>query len=147
MKQPTTWVYTKIATTRECYTGNISILLRVGLGIVILLAGIHKLIAPAVWSDYLAPIFATRWPLSISLTMMVFGLSEVPVGILLLLDRYTFAMAMIVAISMAGTVINLGIAALQTGQFVDVLIRDFGLLILAIGVVFVESEKYSNNER
>lgn len=146
MKQPMTRAYAVIATTRERYDGDASTVLRVGLGVVILLAGLHKLVAPAVWSDYLAPIFAMHWPVSLTLTMVVFGFSELPFGLLLIIDRYTLAAAAIVALSMAGTIVNLIIAALQTGRFVDILIRDFGLLILALGVVLVEIEKRLNDE-
>lgn len=146
MKQTTSRVDTAVATIREHSIGDASTVLRVGLGIVILLAGLHKLVAPAVWGDYLAPIFAMHWPVSITLTMVVFGLSELPFGVLLIIDRYTLAAAVVVAVSMAGTVIDLVIAALQTGQFVDILIRDFGLLVLAIGVVLVENANHSSNE-
>lgn len=146
MHRLTTRAYTVAATTRERYNGGASTVLRVGLGIVILLAGLHKLVAPAVWGDYLAPIFAMRWPVSITLTMVVFGLSELPFGVLLIIDRYTLAAAVIVASSMAGTIINLAIAALQTGRFIDILIRDFGLLVLAVGVVLVEIANRSTDE-
>lgn len=147
MKQPTTRAYAAIATTRERSDGDASTVLRVGLGIVILLAGLHKLVAPAVWGDYLAPVFAMRWPVSLTLTMVIFGLSELPFGILLIIDRYTLGAAVIVALSMAGTVIDLAIAALQTGKFVDILIRDFGLLVLATGVVLIEVANRSSDER
>lgn len=114
--------------------GTADALLRVGLGVVVLLAGLHKLVAPADWGVYLAPLFARRWPIPVDLTMVLFGLSELPVGLLLILDRFTALAAGIVAVSMAGVVVDLAVAALQTGRFVDVLVRDIGLAVLATGV-------------
>lgn len=108
--------------------------LRVGLGVVILAAGLHKLVAPGAWAVYLAPLFAVRWPVSLDVTMVVFGVTEVPFGLALLADRWTTIAAGIVAISMLGTVGNLAIAWVQTGKFADTLIRDLGLFVLAVGV-------------
>lgn len=123
-----------IAISIDRYVEDSSAVLRIGLGIVILLAGLHKLVEPAVWVPYLAPLFAVHWPISTELTMVLFGSSELPVGIALIIDRYTSIAAAIVAISMIGTVFNLFIAILQTGQFIDILIRDIAVLVLAIGV-------------
>lgn len=116
------------------YIEDDSVVLRIGLGVVILLAGVHKIVEPAVWIPYLAPLFAVRWPISIKLTMVLFGLSELPVGIVLIADRYTTVAGTVVALSMIGTILNLAIAALQTGRFIDILIRDFAVLVLAISV-------------
>ncbi|PSP55558.1 DoxX family protein [Halobacteriales archaeon QS_1_67_19] len=107
---------------------------RVGLGVVILAAGLHKFVAPGAWAVYLAPVFADRWPVALDLTMVVFGATELPVALALLADRWTAIAAGIVAVSMLGTVGNLAIAWAQTGQFADVLIRDAGLFVLASGV-------------
>ena len=109
-------------------------ILRVGLGLVILAAGLHKFVAPGAWAVYLAPLFADRWPVGLDLTMVVFGATEVPVGLALLADRWTTLAAAIVAVSMLGTLGNLLIAWVQTGQFGDTIVRDFGLLVLATGV-------------
>jgi uncharacterized membrane protein YphA (DoxX/SURF4 family) len=108
--------------------------LRVGLGVVILAAGLHKFIAPSAWAVYMAPLFADRWPIGLDLTMVIFGVTELPVAAALLADRWTTIAAAIVAVSMLGTVGNLAIAWAQTGEFADVLIRDFGLFVLATGV-------------
>lgn len=108
--------------------------LRAGLGVVILAAGLHKFVAPGAWAVYMAPLFAQRWPVGLDLTMVVFGATELPVGLALIADRWTTVAAAIVAVSMLGTVGNLAIAWVQTGQFGDTLIRDFGLFVLATGV-------------
>lgn len=111
--------------------------MRLGLGGVILLAGAHKLVAPAVWTAYAAPVVTAFWPeavLSFEGFMVINGVVEVLFGLVLLIDRYTPLVAGVVALSLAGVVLNLAVGALATGKFVDVLIRDLGLTILAVGV-------------
>lgn len=108
--------------------------LRVGLGVVILLAGAHKLVAPGPWEEYLAPVFAERWPVPLDATMVAFGISELPFGIALIGGWYTALAAAVVAVSMLGVLVDLGILWLQTGAGADVAIRDFGAFVLATGV-------------
>lgn len=126
----------KDATERQYseYADLAPVALRIGLGVVILAAGLHKLVEPGAWAVYMAPLFAARWPVGLDPTMVVFGVTEVPVGLALLADRWTAIAAGIVAVSMLGTVGNLAIAWVQTGDFADTLIRDFGLFVLATGV-------------
>lgn len=104
------------AISRDRYVQDSSVALRIGLGVVILLAGLHKLAEPARWVPYLAPLFAVRWPISIKPTMVVFGLSERPIGICLVINRYT------------------AVAAFHIGQFIGIIIRDLAVFILATGV-------------
>lgn len=111
--------------------------LRVGLGLTILLAGAHKLVAPDVWHAYLAPSIAAVWPttvLPLDPTFVLFGGSEVLFGVLLLADWHTPTVALLTALSLAGVVANLGIAVAAGEPVVDVLIRDIGLTVFAIGV-------------
>lgn len=110
------------------------ILLRVGLGVVILLAGLHKLVDPGAWGTYLAPAFAERWPVSVEFSMLLFGVSELPFGLALIVGAYTTLSAAVVAVSMLGVLVDLGILWLQTGAGLDVAVRDLGLFVLASGV-------------
>lgn len=103
-----------------------------GLFSVILLAGLHKLVSPGVWAPYLAPTAAAVWPLAAEPTMVLFGLSEVIVAPFLLAERYRVIAAAVVAVSLAGTVVGLVVLALETGRGIDVLIRDLGLIALAV---------------
>lgn len=116
------------------YDAHADAVLRVGLGVVVLLAGLHKVVAPGPWGQYLAPPLAARWPVSVDATMVAFGLSEVPFGLLLVADRYAALSAAVVAVSMLGVVANLALGALAGERVVDVLVRDAGLLVLATGV-------------
>lgn len=105
---------------------------RVGLGVVILLAGIHKLLAPEAWAVYLVPPFDRLVILSPVEFMLLNGVLEPPFALALILDRYTTFAAAFVTVSLAVTVVYLTIAAVLTGgAFVDVLVRDIGLAALA----------------
>ncbi len=111
--------------------------LRGGLGVVILLAGAHKLVAPAAWHAYLAPPLAELWPtalIGLDPTFVLFGVSEVVFGLLLLADWHTPTVAVLTALSLAGVVLNLGLGVLLGEPWVDVLVRDLGLTLLAFGV-------------
>lgn len=113
------------------------VLLRGGLGVTILLAGSHKLVAPAAWHAYLAPPLAALWPtglLPLSPTFVLFGVSEVLFGLLLLADWHTPTVATLTALSLLGVVVNLGLGVTVGEPYVDVLIRDIGLTLLAFGV-------------
>jgi uncharacterized membrane protein YphA (DoxX/SURF4 family) len=118
-------------------------LLRVGLGVTILLAGLHKLLAPGAWHAYLAPPFAAAWPgglLSLDALFVLFGVSEVPVGALLLADRWASLMAAVVAVSMLGVVVNLLVGLAVGDPVTDVLVRDLGLTAYAAGVAVLEAD-------
>jgi len=116
--------------------------LRAGLGATILLAGAHKLVAPGAWHAYLAPAFAALWPtglLPLDPAFVAFGVSEVVVGALLLVDRYSSLMAAVVAVSMLGVDVNLAVAMVQGEPVADVLVRDLGLTLWAAGVMLLEA--------
>lgn len=119
-------------------------LLRAGLGATILLAGAHKLVAPGEWHAYLAPLFASLWPTTVvplDPAFVLFGVSEVVVGALLLADRYASLMAAVVAVSMLGVVVDLAVAVAQGQPFGDVLVRDVGLTLYATGVALAEADR------
>ncbi|MFB6310951.1 MAG: DoxX family protein [Salinirussus sp.] len=112
-------------------------ILRLGLGVTILLAGGHKLIAPAAWHAYLAPPLAAAWPTvaaPLDPVFVLFGISEVGFGVLLLADWHTPTIAGLTGLSLVGVVLNLAIGAAVGVQVIDVLIRDLGLAALAFGV-------------
>lgn len=107
-------------------------LARVGLGLMLILAGAHKFLAPTAWTRYLIdPIvpFILVTPVTF---MLVNGLLELGFGIALLIDRIAKIAAGVAAVSLTATVVYLGgVAVLQGGQFMDLMIRDVGLAALA----------------
>lgn len=123
-------------------------IMRVGLGTVLLLAGIHKLVAPVVWTKYAAPWVIGVWPdwlLSFEFFMRLNGAIEVGFGIALVANVYPTVLAGITALSLLSVVINLGTGALMTGEYVDVLIRDFGLTLLAAAVALLSARQSSTS--
>ena len=110
-------------------------LARVGLGVVILLAGLHKLVAPEAWAVYVVPPFDRLLPMTPVAFMLLNGVLEPPFALALLFDRYTTIAAAFVTLSLVVTVGYLAVAALLTGgACVDVIVRDVGLAALAASV-------------
>lgn len=108
---------------------------RVGLGLTILLAGVHKLVAPAAWTVYVADWLAPWLLVSPIVFMLANGVIEVGFGAAILVNRFTWLAAGIAAVSLAATVGYLAIvAAVDGGRFLDVLVRDVGLAALAWSV-------------
>lgn len=119
------------------YRRHRGMVLRGGLGVTIFLAGVDKLIEPAAWHAYLAPPLVAIWPTGsfpLTPTFALFGISEILFGVLLLADWHTPTVAAATAVSIGGVVINLAIGIAVGEPYVDVLIRDFGLMALAAGV-------------
>ncbi|WP_433624275.1 DoxX family protein [Halomicrococcus sp. NG-SE-24] len=110
---------------------------RVGLGLTILLAGVHKLFAPDAWAAYVVDWLAPWLVVSPDAFMLANGVLEVGFGLAILRDRYAAFAAAVVAISLTATVAYLAFAALTVdAPFVDVLVRDVGLTALAWAVLF-----------
>lgn len=99
-----------------------------------LLAGLHKLVAPGAWAVYVVPPFDLLLPTTPRQFMLANGVLELPFGLALLADRYAALAAAVVAVSLAATVGYLAVASALGRAFVDVLIRDLGLVALAVGV-------------
>lgn len=112
-----------------------STLSRVGLGAMLLVAGVHKLLAPGVWAAYVVDWLAPLLVVSPRTFMLANGPPEILVGLLLVADRYTAPAAAVAAVSLAATSAYLAVVAVTRGAFVDVLARDLGLTALAWAVL------------
>lgn len=106
-------------------------LARIGLGAMLVLAGVHKLLAPEAWAVYVTDWLAPWLLVSPRLFMLANGPPEILVGGLLLADRYVAPATVVAAVSLPATVLSLAAVAVTDGLFVDVLIRDVGLTALA----------------
>lgn len=110
---------------------------RVGLGAMVLLAGVHKLLAPGVWATYVTDWLAPWLVVSPVAFMLVNGVLEVGFGAAIVADRATAFAAGVAAVSLSATTAYLGLAAVvEGGFFVDVFVRDVGLSALAWAVLF-----------
>jgi uncharacterized membrane protein YphA (DoxX/SURF4 family) len=107
---------------------------RVGLGAMVLLAGVHKLLDPAAWTIYVVGWLEPALVVSPTTFVLANGWLELVFGLALLLDRYTLFAAFVAAVSLSVTVAYLAVVWLTTGQFGDVVARDVGLAALAWAV-------------
>lgn len=80
------------------------------------------------WTSYLAPWIADLSPWSAPTTMKVVGVVEIAAGILVLVAPRIGAY--VVAAWLLGIIVNL----LTLGDFYDVALRDFGLMVAALAL-------------
>lgn len=113
-------------------------LARWALGAAILLAGAHKLLAPAAWNVYVVDALAAVLVVSPTAFTLANGVLELGFGAALLADRGTPVAAAVVAVSLSATCVYLAAVWATAGRFGDVLVRDVGLTGLAWAVT-VES--------
>lgn len=108
---------------------------RLGLGMMIVLAGAHKLLAPEAWALYVTDWLAPWLVVSPVVFMLINGVLELGFGAAIIFDRFTLVAAGVAAVSLTATVAYLAlVAVIESGLFVDVLIRDVGLAALAWAV-------------
>jgi uncharacterized membrane protein len=116
-------------------------LARVGLGLTIALAGVHKLLAPAPWDALVVNAFAGALPVSVRVWTLANGVAEIAVGAGLLVDRLTAPLAAFVCLSLLGTLCYIGAvvalgaeAGVSAGTLVVIGLHDVGLAGLAAAV-------------
>lgn len=101
--------------------------LRIGLGLMALLAGIDKFFNLLTsWTMYVSPLAERMLPVTPELFMRVIGLVEIGVGLAILSTR-TRAGAYIAAVWLAAIALNLA----STGMFLDLAVRDVVLALAA----------------
>ncbi|MGB9962069.1 MULTISPECIES: DoxX family protein [Halobacterium] len=110
-------------------------LARVGLGLMLVAAGAHKLIDPAGWTVYVTDWLAPLLVVSPTAFMLANGYLELGFAALLLADRCTAFAALVAAGSLAVTTVYLVVVWVDTGLFGDVVARDVGLTGLALAVL------------
>jgi uncharacterized membrane protein YphA (DoxX/SURF4 family) len=105
------------------------LILRTGFTVAPIVAGLDKFVSLlADWTKYLAPILPQTLGISPQLFMRGVGVIEIAAGILVaLIPRFA---AYIVAAWLALIIVDL----LILGQYLDVALRDFGLMIAAIAL-------------
>jgi uncharacterized membrane protein YphA (DoxX/SURF4 family) len=116
---------------------NPSTVARVGLGAVVFLAGVHKLVDPLAWTAYVVDWLVPWLVVTPREFMLANGVLEVGFGAAIAVDRYTVPAAAVAAVSLTATVAYLlVVAATEGGLFLDVTVRDVGLAALAWAVLF-----------
>lgn len=114
---------------------------RLALGATILLAGVHKLVAPAPWDALVVPEFATLLPVSVRVWTLANGVAEIPFALGILANRHTAPLAAFVCASLLGTLCYIGVVLLggfetgvTAGTMAIIAIHDVGLAGLAAAV-------------
>lgn len=119
------------------YADRAGAVLRIGLGVSFLLGGGYKILEPAVYQAYLAPIFASLWPtaiVSLDTVFLIAGVSELLFGLLLLAKWHVPTVAGLTVPWLFGTNVNFVIAVAQGESSVDLLALYVGLMMMAAGV-------------
>lgn len=115
--------------TKSMLDNRSHLILRVGLGLVALLAGLTKIFNLINWDSYLSPLFSSLIPFSISTFMILAGIAETLVGILLLSKKFTKYGAILACVWLVSIIINL----LTIGAY-DIVLRDLGLFAMALAL-------------
>ncbi len=106
------------------YSKYSSVVLRFGLGAVLLWFGINEIINPAAWTGLLPSWISNILPLQ---TFIVFnGSFEVILGLMLLAGIFTRVAAVVFALHLANIIYLLGYDAIA--------VRDFGLMLASIAL-------------
>jgi uncharacterized membrane protein YphA (DoxX/SURF4 family) len=108
-------------------------LLRIGLGGVFLWFGTDKFIHPDIWVHYIPSWFPMLIP--VSLFVLLMGIVETLIGLLVLAGFYTRIAAALAVLMLIPILISLG--------YNEIGVRDFGLLMLALGILFLGAGELS----
>lgn len=108
-------------------------ILRIGLGITILWFGISQLLSPNNWIGYLP-----NWAFSlsfISTTTLVYlnGIFEIILALLLIFNQFSKNISILLSLHLILIIFHLG--------YNDIAIRDFGILVGFIALIFISSNK------
>jgi len=115
-------------------------IIRIGLALVLLWFGIDEIRNPEKWFSYFPQSFIPLLPFDLNLFFILNGIFEVVVGILLLIGFKTRIVAFIAALHLLSITLSVG--------YNDIAIRDFGLMLMAVSLVFSGAGRLSvDNKR
>ena len=103
-------------------------IIRISLALVLLWFGIDEVINPENWFGYAPSWLSSILPFSLTLFFILNGTFEIITGSLLLIGFFTRIVAFIVALHLLTITLSIG--------YNDVAIRDFGLTMMAVSLVF-----------
>jgi len=103
-------------------------IIRIGLALVLLWFGIDEILRPENWFDYVPAWISSILPFSLKSFFILNGTFEIIMGTLLLVGTYTRIVAFIVALHLLSITLSIG--------YNDVAVRDFGLTMMAVSLVF-----------
>jgi len=102
--------------------------IRIGLALVFLWFGIDEVFNPENWFGYVPQWISSILPLSLKAFIILNGIFEIIIGIFLLIGFYTRFFALITSIHLLLIIMAVG--------YNEIGVRDFGLVAMAISLVF-----------
>ena len=117
---------------------------RIGLGVSFLLGGGFKILEPAVYQAYFAPIFMQLWPealIPLDFVFLLAGAFELAFGVLILADWHTPTISGLAVPWLAGTNFNFIVAVAQGEPTVDLLALYVALMMMALGVALAAARR------
>jgi len=112
-------------------------LFRVGLGGVFLWFGIDKFFRPMPWTQWIPPWFSGILPIGIVTFIYLLGVIETIVGLMVLTGLYTRLGAGLASALLFGIIVSVG--------YNEIMIRDAGLLFLALGIAMLGPGEWTVN--
>jgi uncharacterized membrane protein YphA (DoxX/SURF4 family) len=110
-----------------------NLILRVGLGITVLWFGVSQLISPSEWIGFL-PVWAFDLNFVSTITLVYLnGIFETLGSLAFIFNQYTKFFSILLAIHMGFIIFHLG--------YNDLAIRDFGILVGFLALVFMSENK------
>lgn len=103
----------------------VSFFLRIGLTAVFIYAAIASFMDPDTWASFIPSFMGEIVP--VKTLLMAFSVYELVLAILLFLDRYVFAAAILSALTMAGIVVT-------NAPGMDVVFRDVAIMFMALAL-------------
>ena len=104
------------------------LILRIGLGVVFFWFGVDKFLNPVFWASFVPQYINSILPISMNLFIYLQGIIEAIIGLFIIIGLFTRISSFLAAIILVVIIISLG--------FNDVTVRDFGLLSIAIYLIF-----------
>ena len=114
-------------------------IIRISLALVLLWFGIDEIINPENWFGYIPSWLTSILPLDIGTFIIMNGIFEIIVGFLLLIGLHTRIIAFIAALHLLSITIAVG--------YNDIAVRDFGLTLMAVSLIFSGAGIFSLDNR
>lgn len=128
-------LFEKINQTVQKYQWTAPIFLRVGIGIVFFLFGIDKFFHVQNWMAYIPVWLPPYIPMSLEMFMYIQGVVEAILGLFLIIGFWSRTSAFFCAAILLVITISM--------RYNELSIRDFGLFLGALALVFREQTKWS----
>lgn len=114
---------------------NPQTLLRLGLGLAFIYAGLHSLVDPGSWMEY-APSWI-EFIVEKELFLAVFASFEVLLGVFLIIGRFLYMTSILAFATIFGILVFNGVG--------DVTFRDFGLMVSAAALTLISKGKVEDS--